>query len=100
MRTASHTQQSGEEELILHISFLYSRVLEAVATRSPQKQFLVYVYYLLLRYKNLFRQALSTEDIFPTKRELQENKVNTTNVFKTICSTTEESPVRKKSVLL
>lgn len=50
---------------------------------NPQKQSLVFVYYLLLWYKNVFSQAISTEDItFPTKRELQENEVNTTHVFK------------------
>lgn len=36
---------------------------------NPQKQSLVFVYYLLLWYKNVFSQAISTEDItFPTKR--------------------------------
>lgn len=60
------------------------RAQEATATcsRIITKQFLVYVYYLLLWYKNVFSQAISTKGIiFPTKRELQE-KLNTTNVFK------------------
>lgn len=40
---------------------------------TNQKQLLIYIYYLLLWYKNVFSQAVSTKDIVsPIKRGLQE----------------------------